>query len=315
MPSKLILSAVRAVALSCVGMLAAACGAEGVDDFADEEVVIERTQQELLINNDDDRSRVIQAQAGAYPWRAVAAIRLTANITTASCSAFKVGPRHLLSAGHCFYEAGSSGTAALKVALSSFRLVYGQYGSGNDVSNMPVNGHKVAIESLYVPPAYISSNATSAVDDWALIRVANSESLPGWFRTKAFTNAEIPLLPEARSAGFPLPTQTCAASPLANTQCSGYQYYAPLAENGGVGVSASFIDTQSDWTTGQSGGPVFAKVSGQADPDQRWAMGIVHGSGTASSFARRITSVISQKVCQEIAAFPSTAIPSVQCTP
>jgi hypothetical protein len=44
-------------------------------------------------------------------------------------------------------------------------------------------------------------------------------------------------------------------------------------------------------------------------------MGIVHGSGTANSFARRITSVISQKVCQEIAAFPSTAIPNVQCTP
>jgi V8-like Glu-specific endopeptidase len=315
MRSESIVYAMRAVALAALGAVVIACGAEGVDDFADDEVVIDATQEELLVNNDDDRSRVTQAQATSYPWRAVAAIRLTSSITTSSCSAFKVGPRHLLSAAHCFYEAHSSGMASLKVALTSFRLVYGQYGSGNAASNMPVNGHKVTIEQLYVPPGYISSNATNASDDWALIRVADSESLPGWFRTKAFTNAEIPGLPEPRAAGFPLPTQTCAASPLTNGQCGGYQYHAPLAENGGIGVSASFLDTQADWTRGQSGGPVFAKVSGQADPDQRWAMGIVHGSGTANSFARRITSVISRKVCDQIAAFPSTSYPSVACTP
>lgn len=315
MRSLSIVCAMRAVALACVGVVVAGCGAEGVDDFADDEVVIDGTQQELLVNNDDDRARVTQAQATAYPWRAVAAIRLTPNITTSSCSAFKVGPRHLLSAAHCFYEARSSGTAGLKVALSSFRLVYGQYGSGNAASNMPVNGHKVAIEALYVPPGYISSNATNATDDWALIRVANSESLPGWFRTKAFTNAEIPLLPEPKAAGFPLPAQKCVASPLTDRQCGGYQYHAALAENGNIFLSASFLDTQADWTTGQSGGPVFAKVSGQADPEQRWAMGIIHGSGGASSFARRITSVISQKVCQQIAAFPSTRYPRVACTP
>jgi V8-like Glu-specific endopeptidase len=292
--------------VAACALLVTGCGSE-VDDFDDEEVQVEGSLEGLIIGA-DNRARVTQGQATAYPWRSVAAIRLTANMTTASCSAFKVGPRHLLSAAHCFYQQNPNGFGLI-VPLTSFRIIFGQYGSGNAAANMPVDGKKVAIQSLYVPPAYISSGGTSSVDDWALIRVADGDSGPGWFKTKAWTTDEMLSFTSPTATGYPLHANSCAASPFANGQCSGYQYYAAASN---LAFSASFIDTHADWQTGQSGGAVFGTVTGQS---QKLAFGIIHSSSASASYARRITSAISTKVCQEIQAFPSTSYPNVSCTP
>lgn len=289
--------------------LASGCAAH-VEDFDDEEVAVASVEQGLIIGL-DDRARVTQGQATAYPWRAVAAVRRTANTTTASCTAFKVGPRHLLSAAHCFYDVLPDGTFGLIVPVSSLRLVMGQYGSGNDASNMPVNGRKLAVQSLYVPPGYIANRGADRTEDWALLRVADGDSGPGWFRTKAWTEAEMRAFTSPIASGYPGHTQICRASPYANGQCGGFQYYAPGSN---LLFSASFINTHADWQTGQSGGAFFGTDGVQS---QKVALGIIHSSrdDLQASFARRITSVISNKVCEQIRLFPSTSIPNVPCTP
>jgi V8-like Glu-specific endopeptidase len=300
----------RGLTVICTALLVlAGCMAE-VDDFGDDEAEVAVTREGLIVG-DDDRVRITQGQATAYPWRAVAAVRWTPNTTTASCSAFKVGPRHLLSAAHCFYGELSNGSFGLVVPLSSFRLVMGQYGSGNAAANMPVQGRKLSVQSVYVPPNYVATRGTSRVDDWALVRVADGDSGPGWFRTKAWTNAELRAFTSPTAAGYPLHDQVCVDSPLGGDLCGGYQY---RGAGSNLLLSASYIDTHADWQQGQSGGVFLGTDGAQA---QRVALGIIHSSRAdiSASFARRITSAISSKVCQQIAAYPSTQFPNVPCTP
>src|SRR5690349_11276335 len=95
--------------LALATVTAAGCAAE-VDDFDDEEAAVAAVSEGLIIGTDDRTALFPSSLVDDYPWRAVAAVRLTPNTTTANCSAFKVGPRHLLSAAHCFYDVLADGS-------------------------------------------------------------------------------------------------------------------------------------------------------------------------------------------------------------
>ena len=294
----------------CLGfvLFVGGCAVPVVDSVDDATL---SSAEDSLVLGVDDRQRVTQAMATTYPYRAVAAVRRSPLSATAVCTAFKVGPRHLLGAAHCFYGELANGTFGLIVGLESFRLVMGQYGTGNALANMPVDGRKLSLQHIYVPPEYVADRGASKVNDWVLLRLADGDSGPGWFRTKAWTDAEMKSFLSPTVSGYPGTSQVCAASPFATGQCSGYQYHGLAAT---LGLAASYVDVAADWTEGQSGGPLYGTVAGQA---QRVALGIIHSSGGEEprNFARRLTSTISTKVCQQLAAFPSTRFPNVPCTP
>jgi hypothetical protein len=58
----------------------------------------------------------------------VAAFRPTSQRPTASCTVFKVGPRHGLTAAHCFELSDGAGGYVVNATASTVRLVFGQYG-------------------------------------------------------------------------------------------------------------------------------------------------------------------------------------------
>jgi V8-like Glu-specific endopeptidase len=293
----------RSLFIACLLVAITGCGTGG-PDMEDAEA-LEGLGQELIIGN-DDRSLVTSDMTTAYPWKAVAAVRNTPTITRSSCSAFKVGPRHLLSAAHCFYNRKADGSMGLIVSRDSFRLVFSQFGSGNSASNMPVDGRKIAIQSIYVPPAFITSAGT--VDDWALIRISDSDATKGWFQANTpWTEAQIDNLTSRFATGFPLQDLTCARSPKADKLCGGYQYYSDAHS---FVYTPSFITTQTDWDMGQSGGAVFGSRLGTT---QRAAIGIINSSSSTRSIVRRLTKEITNKVCEQVRAFPSAVFKTHEC--
>jgi hypothetical protein len=85
-----------------------------------------------------------------------------------------VGPRHLVSAAHCFFAERDDGSFGAVTTKNLARLVFGQRGSGNSAANMPVDGRKVGIEHIIVPDGWIDSVGTDYSSDWAVVRMADA---------------------------------------------------------------------------------------------------------------------------------------------
>lgn len=272
----------------------------GCGDAADADVDGDSSSPETaLIIGTDERT---VAPSTAYPYRSVAALRWRPNDERASCSAFKVGPRHLVSAAHCFFTERENGSWGAITTENRARIVFGQRGSGNGAANMPVDGRKVQMEYFFVPSGYVDSHGDDLRFDWAVIRLADADSSSGWFKISSWSNEQLAAFEAPSAVGYPLHSESCAGSPLMNGDCGGFLYEAPVAQ---LLLSPSYLDVQTDWNPGQSGGPLFANLS---DTRQKAALGIVvrHRHESTQNFARRFTPEIVSHVCQDIFDHPST---------
>lgn len=290
----------------------AACAPEGLDDTAEDVA----SSEHAVVQGSDDRSLITSAMSVAYPWRTVAAFRPTSQRTSASCTAFKVGPRHLLTAAHCFEGPDASGTYVVAATKTTVRLVFGQYGSGNDRVNMPVDERKIAVEDVYLPPDWAKSRGTNVEHDWALIRLADADSSRGWFNATARTDADVKAVTGLKVTGYPLEKvnpdgsgtdSPCAASPLKSKDCGGYQYESPAKIST---MNATFFEMSADWDRGQSGGPIYSAIPNST---QKSVVALVSRNKLARNVAHRITSVIANKVCEQVRLFPSKQFPNHEC--
>ncbi|MEY4509098.1 MAG: hypothetical protein RLZZ450_1220 [Pseudomonadota bacterium] len=290
-------------------------------DFTESGDEISVLAQPVVIGT-DDRTLVSAASSTAYPWSAMAALRPTASVTWAHCSAFKVGPRHLLTAAHCI-DYWFQGVKTTQTDVNSTRVVYGQFGSGNASANMPVKA-KFGVAAIIIPSQWNSTQGNYA-HDWALIRLNDSDSTAGWFDALARTDAQIGATTNRHAVGFPLEhtasssggneysgtLATCAASPLANKHCGGYQYDAPVSS---LNVGTTFLSVATDWDRGQSGGAVYAT---ETNNSRKVLLGIISNSGTINgqptNIAVRISFDIQSVMCTDIKNFPSTAYPAHAC--
>jgi V8-like Glu-specific endopeptidase len=291
-------------------LVAGLCG--GCEPGESDETDLSESESPLVIGA-DERLRVTDSVKTLSPYRNVVAIRPDPFTATSSCTAFKIGPRHLLSAAHCFYQPLSGGGFGMPVALANYRLAYGQYGSGNTSASFPVVGYKISIQGLYVPPTYISSSGANQQDDWAILRVADTESAAGWFRAiTPLTDSQVTNDFVARYAsGYPLDgTLDCQAAPTSDHRCGGYQYYASLKPP--FTFATYFIGSQTDWGVGQSGGPVYGSMPGVS---QFVTIGLIAYSGTSTSYTLRLTNTITSQICTQIRAYPSTSYPTHECGP
>ena len=223
----------------------------------------------------DQRQR--RSATTSYPWRALTAI-LPPGSKTSNCSGVLVGPRHVLTAGHCLYQNGAW--------FPNRKVAPGM----NGIDTFP-NGLKNHAW-YYSSVGWIEDEDPE--NDFAMIILEDKSSTAnlGWFGTQVSNGAS------AWNFGYPSWWRTCAASPVP-PQCANLLY-------GMDGYATKFSDWFLTYTIdtqpGQSGSPVYRYNGGD-----RRVIGVhAYGAGGGSvNWAKRLRPTTINTICGWINAWPS----------
>ncbi len=187
----------------------------------------------------------------AYPWRALGVLVAdgsnTASVPPVSCSATKIGERHLLTAAHCVFTEGG-GEASLMLR---------DWWPGGDGLNKTMNNGDPSpnnyknIEWYYADAKYVNNGWDTR--DFAVLVLAdnqNSCSL-GWFGYRVDNSLAGSTM---WNFGYPGNTQTCSASPRGDKKCGGslYGMEAKITR-----TNASYLFSKHDITGGHSGSAIY----------------------------------------------------------
>lgn len=239
----------------------------------------------------DNRTR--WANTTSYPARAHASLRSSPTTSRHFCSASMIGPRHLLTAAHCFYKDGK-----FTKTRSKLRVVWGQNGSGNGVSNTPNHGKRSVVAWIF-PQGYLDSESRRY--DYALLILSDSTYSPGWLGFTSYSAWTLTNL-NVNINGYPGHGYDCAASPINSGddegKCGGYLYHG----YGKIKLAwASELWTKVDWQKGNSGGPLYRKYG-----SNRRVVGVVSGHSSSWNKATRMRSGVVNALCDWIGNYPST---------
>jgi V8-like Glu-specific endopeptidase len=202
----------------------------------------------------------------AYPWRTFGALvpngynlQSEPNVT---CSATKIGERHLLTAAHCvFTEGGGKG--------SLIRRDWWPGADGLNTTDPSPNGYK-NIEWYYYDDHYVN-NGWDSRDFAVLVLYDNQSSCSlGWLGYRedySLAGSEM------WNFGYPDEGKTCSASPRSDKRCSGSMYgmNAKITR-----TEAPYLFFKHDTQGGQSGSAIYDYNSGN-----RQLVGIVKGEYTS----------------------------------
>jgi V8-like Glu-specific endopeptidase len=220
--------------------------------------------------------RQIRLSTTSYPWRALTAI-LNPGSTTSRCSGTLVGPRHVLTAGHCLYRNGAW--------FPNQKVAPGMKGIG--VFSNGLKNHAW----YYISQGWLDGeNAKNDVGMLILEDKASTASL-GWFGMKVSDDASL------WNFGYPGWWRTCAASP-SPPQCSNFLY----GMDGYAEEEGWFFEYTIDTQPGQSGSPVYLYNGG----DRRVVGVHAYGdNGDGVNYAKRLKSSSIQTICSWINTWPS----------
>lgn len=245
-----------------------------------------RDDVEKDVYGDDDRT--LFTNTTSYPNRAHVALRSSANATSAFCTGAAIGPRHVLTAGHCLYRDG-----AFTKDRASLRVVFGQNGSGNSEVNVPLG--KRSVVAWVLPNGWI--NEESRRYDYALLILDDSSYSPGWLGFTAYSWGTLMGL-NVNVNGYPGHSYECAASPRTDGLCGGYLYHTYGAL---MMVTDSELLSQLDWEHGNSGGPLYRLTNGE-----RYVVGLVSASNPVYAIAARMRTGMADSLCSWIGSYPSS---------
>jgi V8-like Glu-specific endopeptidase len=224
-------------------------------------------------------NRVLRLSTTSYPWRAMGAI-LPPGSNTSNCSGSLIGPRHLLTAGHCIHQGGGGPDAGW---FPNRKVAPGQSGIGNFPNGLKNHAWYFSVVGWFdwADPAY----------DYAMIVLQDLDSTAhlGWLGWRSSDHDG-----EFWTFGYPAWWQTCAASPSANGLCNNYLYGD---DNTASPILSKQIGHKADTQGGQSGSPMYKYNGG----DRR----VIAVHAYAGNWGTRVTSARSNNFCDWIHSFPS----------
>jgi V8-like Glu-specific endopeptidase len=233
-----------------------------------------------ILGGTDDR-KVHTTGMKTFPWRAFTAI-VTGEAKTSNCSGVFVGPRHVLTAGHCLADDGAF--------FADQRAAPGMNGIGNFSNGVLKHSW------YFVSQGWL--NGENPNNDVALLVLEDTKEAAdiGWFGMEVGN----PVIDNVRTWGYPGASYTCAASP-SPPLCSNYLYGdtgTAMPISGGWRVMHN-MDTQP----GQSGSPIYRFTDGER------RVIAVHTNGNGGdglNRGKRLAAASIDVICDWIHARPSS---------
>jgi V8-like Glu-specific endopeptidase len=229
-----------------------------------------------------------------YPLRVIGALEPDGQDTdspNARCTATKIGPRHLITAGHCVHTGGSGGSLVLR-----------DWWAGQDGMDFYANGGAAApngvrnIQWYWIHSGWLNSAEYNR--DYAVLILYDSSSTVGlgWFGYKVDWSLATT---SAWNFGFPVWGNTCANSNWADNSCrnSMWGMSATIAR-----TTATMAYYRHDTQDGHSGSPIY-----QYNGGNRQLVAVHKGAYTSvENRGVKITNTVFDNISAVKAAWPSS---------